>query len=73
MFPKLASRLLMGPRIAALLREHRLITAQLADLREAADDGELVIARRAADDLLTLLEAHHRREMKELYSWAEAA
>jgi hypothetical protein len=72
-FPKLKKRLLMAPRIDSLVREHRAIVAKLADLREAVADGELVVARKDAEDLLALLEAHHRHEMKSLYSWAEAA
>jgi hypothetical protein len=70
-FPLLAARLLLAPRIVAFAREHRVIAAQLVDLCEAADDGELVIARQEAEDLLVLLEAHHRREMQELYCWAD--
>jgi len=72
-FPKLRKRLSMAPRIDSLVREHRAIVARLGDLREAVADGELVTARKAAEDLLALIEAHHRHEMKDLYSWAEAA
>jgi hypothetical protein len=71
LFPLFASRLLMVRPTSVLAREHRRIAAQLRDLREAIDAGELLVARRNCDDLLALLELHHRRELEGLYSWAD--
>jgi hypothetical protein len=71
-FPALASRLSMVRPTAELTREHRQIEAGLRDLSEAVAAGLLVDAHRCVEDLLPLLEAHHRRELKELYSWADA-
>ena len=70
-FPLLAARLLLAPRTVAMVREHRRIEALLSDLREAVAAGELVRGRRSAEDLLVMVEAHHRHEMAELYSWAD--
>jgi Hemerythrin HHE cation binding domain len=70
-FPLLAARLLLVPRTVAMVREHRRIEALLAELREAVAAGELVRGRRCAEDLLVMLEAHHRHEMTELYGWAD--
>jgi hypothetical protein len=71
LFPILASRLLMVRPVSVLAREHRRIAAQLGDLHEAVEEGRLIEARRFADDLLALVEAHHQREIEGLFSWAD--
>ena len=71
LFPLFAARLLMVRPTTVLSREHRRIAALLRDVSEAIDDGELVRARHSTDDLLALLEDHHRREQEGLYSWAD--
>ena len=70
-FPLVASRLLMVRPISVLQREHRALAAQLRELCEAVDSARLLEARRVLDDLLAVLELHHRREMDGLYGWMD--
>jgi hypothetical protein len=71
LFPLFASRLLMVRATSVLGREHRRIEAHVQDLREAVDGGELVRARGLLEDLIGMMEEHHRRERDGLYSWAD--